>query len=108
MSEIVTVLARLRAKKGQESNLRQGLHALLAPTRAEAGCINYELHESPEEPGLFLFYENWRSQADLDAHFQTPHLKAALKIMPELVDGELELTKWRKVISHAAASGSGA
>jgi quinol monooxygenase YgiN len=97
MSEPVTVLARLRAKKGLESRLRQELHALVAPTLAEAGCLNYDLHESAEEAGLFLFYENWKSQADLDAHFQTPHLRAAVKIMPELVEGDLELTKWKKV-----------
>jgi quinol monooxygenase YgiN len=97
MTEPVTVLARLRAKKGQEDRARQELLKLIVPTRAEAGCINYDLHESSEDAGLFLFYENWRSQADLDLHFETPHLKAAVKIMPDLLDGELELTKWKKI-----------
>ena len=66
MADTITVLARLRAKKGLESRLRQELQSLLDPTRAETGCISYDLHESGEEPGLFLFYENWKSQADLD------------------------------------------
>jgi quinol monooxygenase YgiN len=97
MNEPVTVLARLRAKKGLESRLRQELQKLVAPTRNEGGCINYDLHESAEEAGLFLFYENWKSQADLDAHFQTPHLLAWRKISPELLEGALELTKWKKI-----------
>jgi quinol monooxygenase YgiN len=29
------------------------------------------LHEAPEEPGKFLFHENWTSQAHLDAHLQS-------------------------------------
>jgi quinol monooxygenase YgiN len=94
MSEPLTVIARVRAKAGQESRLRQELQSLLAPTRAEAGCISYDLHQSQSDPALFVFYENWTSQAALDAHFQTPHLQAHLKLVPDLVDGPLDITKW--------------
>jgi len=94
MSEPVTIIARFRAKAGQESRLRQELQRLLAPTRAEAGCINYDLHQSQSDPALFVFYENWASQAALDAHSQTPHLQALLKLVPDLVDGRPDITKW--------------
>ena len=94
MSEQLTIIARFRAKAGQESRLRQELQRLLAPTRAEAGCISYDLHQSQSDPALFVFYENWASQAALDAHFQTPHLQALLKLVPDLVDGRPDITKW--------------
>ena len=94
MSEPVTVVARFRAKAGQESRLRQELQRLLAPTRAEAGCMSYDLHESTSDPALFLFYENWASQEALDEHFQSPHLQALLKLVPALVDGRPDITKW--------------
>ena len=94
MSEPLTIIARFRAKAGQESRLRQELQRLLAPTRAEAGCINYDLHQSQSDPALFVFYENWASQAALDAHSQTPHLQALLKLVPDLVDGRPDITKW--------------
>jgi quinol monooxygenase YgiN len=97
MSEPLTVIARFQAKAGQESRLRRDLQSLLAPTRAEAGCINYDLHQSQSDPALFVFYENWTSQAALDAHFQTPHLQAFLKLVPELTDGAPEITKWARV-----------
>ena len=97
MSEPVTIIARFRAKVGQESRLRQELQRLLAPTRAEAGCISYDLHQSQSDPGLFVFYENWASQAALDVHFQTPHLQALLKLVPDLVDGRPDITKWTVV-----------
>ena len=97
MSEPITLIARLRAKAGREARLRQELQRLLAPTRAEAGCITYELHKSQTDPALFVFYENWKSQADLDGHFETPHLKAVLKLLPELLDGPMDLSKWTKV-----------
>ena len=94
MSEQLTIIARFRAKAGQESRLRQEMQRLLAPTRAEAGCISYDLHQSQSDPALFVFYENWASQAALDAHFQTPHLQAMMKLVPDLVDGRLDITKW--------------
>ena len=96
MGETLTVIARLRAKAGQQARLRHELQGLVAPSRAEAGCLLYDLHESRSEPGVFLFYEIWKSIADLDAHFETPHVKAIGKLFPELLDGELDLTKWTK------------
>jgi quinol monooxygenase YgiN len=97
MSEPVTVIARFRAKEGQESRLGQELQRLLAPTRAEDGCISYDLHQSTSDPALFVFYENWASQEALDAHFQTPHLQALLKLVSDLVEGRPDITKWRIV-----------
>jgi quinol monooxygenase YgiN len=97
MSAPLTLIARMRAKSGQEARLRAELLRLVAPTRAEPGCIGYDLHQSQNDPALFLFYETWKSQADLDAHFETPHLKALAKILPEMLAGEMELTKWMKL-----------
>jgi quinol monooxygenase YgiN len=96
MSEPLIVVARVRAKAGQEARLRHELQGLVSPTRAEAGCLRYDLHESKTEPGWFLFYEMWKSDADLDKHFQTPYLKAFFQMAPELTDGRSEVTKWKK------------
>ena len=94
MNEPVTVIAHFRAKAGLESRLHQELQRLLGPTRAESGCISYDLHQSQSDPALFVFYENWASQAALDEHFQTPHLKALLNMVPDLVDEPPDITKW--------------
>jgi len=79
MSDQLTLIVRVKAKPGQEARLLRELKGMLAPTRAEAGCINYELHQSQSDPALFALYENWVSQAALDAHFETPYLKAVFK-----------------------------
>jgi quinol monooxygenase YgiN len=97
MSKSLTVIARVRAKKGKTAILRKELRRLIAPTHAEAGCISYDLHQSQDDPALFVFYENWKSEAALAAHMQTPHLQAAMKLLPKLVDGPVDITKWSKV-----------
>jgi quinol monooxygenase YgiN len=70
---MVTAVAIARAKPGQEKELGRRMAALVAPTLAEPGCINYDLHRSNSDPGTWMFYENWRTQADLDAHMKTAH-----------------------------------
>jgi quinol monooxygenase YgiN len=53
---------------------RRSFAILVAPTRAEEGCINYDLHRSVEDPGTFMFYENWQSQLLWEQHMESPHL----------------------------------
>ena len=70
----LTVTAKLKAKSGREKQLGEMLQSLIEPTRAERGCINYDLHRSHDDPGLFLFYENWESRPLWEAHMKSPHL----------------------------------
>jgi quinol monooxygenase YgiN len=93
----VTVVATFQSKPGKEAELKQALTALVAPTRQEVGCINYDLHQSPEEPGKFLFHENWTSKAHLDAHLQSAHIKALLPRVPELAVAMAEIKIWERI-----------
>lgn len=72
----LTVIAKLKAKSGQEDALEALLQSLVGPTRAEVGCIAYDLHRSHDEPGLFMFTESWESRASWDDHMRSPHLVA--------------------------------
>jgi quinol monooxygenase YgiN len=93
----ITVVATFQARPGKESELRNALVSLLAPTRKEIGCLNYDLHQSPEEPAKFLFYENWTSKAALDAHLQSEHVKALLPRVDELCTAFPEIKVWEKI-----------
>lgn len=84
--DLLTVIAYMWAAPGKRDELRAELEALVEPTLAEKGCINYDLHQSLEDPDMFLFYENWESGEDLDAHLAAPHLTALAARIPELLD----------------------
>ena len=86
MSEpLLTVVAELNAAPGKESELREALLALIAPTRVEDGCVQYDLHESTDTPGQFVFYENWTSREHLDRPLASPHLAAVTPRCGELL-----------------------
>jgi quinol monooxygenase YgiN len=83
--DLLTVIAYMRAKAGREAELREALEALIKPTIAERGCVNYDLPQGVEDPAVF-FYENWESADDLDAHLDAPHLWHFSSIMGDLLD----------------------
>jgi quinol monooxygenase YgiN len=69
----LTLVALLRAKEGQQLLLEAELRALVAPTRKEEGCLQYDLHRGADQPGTFLFHEVWESREHHAAHTRTPH-----------------------------------
>jgi quinol monooxygenase YgiN len=81
MSKELTVVAKLKAKPEFAEELGQYLYALVEPSRSEADCLNYDLHQSNNDPSIWLLYENWTSKEALDDHFDMPYLRAFL---PEL------------------------
>jgi quinol monooxygenase YgiN len=94
---MITLTAKLKAKPGKEDALRKALLALVEPSRAEAGCIEYILHAIKDDPAAFLFYEIWKDQAALDLHVKTETFTNFIKVKPELVDGDFEIVVLNKL-----------
>ena len=74
----LTILAQITAADGQADRVRAALEALVPITRAEPGCLQYDLHADNETPGFFVFYERWESRDLWQAHMNAPHLAAYL------------------------------
>ena len=96
-AESLTVIAQIKAKIGKESQVRQELLSLVAPSRQDTGCLNYDLHQAADNPALFLFHENWTSQAHLDRHLQKPALQTVLGRLRQLVAEPPQITLWEKI-----------
>ena len=96
MAQLLTVVAEIKAQAGKEEALRQTLLALIEPTRKEEGFVQYDLHVSTNDPGRFVFYENWVSQEHLDRHLASPHLEAFKAAAPGLLGEPPRIeTYWR-------------
>lgn len=91
------LIADLRALPGHETAVRGALQRLVGPSRAEAGCLQYDLHEDRAEPGHFMFFERWADAAALDAHTRTPHYLAAGPQLEGLVAGPTTLTQFKQI-----------
>ncbi len=98
MSEkTLRVVATLKARPEKTGELRALLTGLIARTRGEGGCLSYELLQNRENPAEFTFVEEWTDDAALDAHFETDHIREALKKLPDLLATELDLRRYSLV-----------
>ncbi|MFJ2481987.1 putative quinol monooxygenase [Pseudomonas sp. NPDC087598] len=75
MSQPFTAIATLIAKPGQQHTLEQALHALVAPSRVEDGCSQYDLHRDLADPRVFYVIEHWASEAILQTHNASAHFQ---------------------------------
>lgn len=97
MSKPITVIAYATAKNGKEKEVQDLLFGLLAPTRAEKGCLNYDLHQASENPCEFVFHENWSSQDALKAHLRTVHILETMRKAKDLLAEPVRITLWQKL-----------
>ena len=82
----LTIVARILAKPEKRELVKTELLKLIDITRAEKGCINYDLHQDNENENLFLFYENWESGELWQTHMNNTHLAEYMKA----TDGAVE------------------
>ena len=75
----LTILAQITAVPGKEALVRAEVDKLIPITRAEEGCINYDLHVDNENHGFFVFYENWTNRDLWQTHMNAPHLAAYMQ-----------------------------
>ncbi|MEM9088719.1 MAG: putative quinol monooxygenase [Cyanobacteria bacterium P01_F01_bin.53] len=79
MSEKLTIVARIEANVDKVEFVKAELLKLIPITLAEAGCIQYDLHQDNENPAVFVFYENWESRELWQTHMGNTHLAEYMK-----------------------------
>jgi quinol monooxygenase YgiN len=70
----LTIIANILANEDKIELVKAELLKLIDITRAEEGCINYDLHQDNENPAHFTFYENWETRALWQTHMANQHL----------------------------------
>lgn len=84
--ENVILFVTLTPKAGKEAELESLLRGMCAPSRAEGGCVTYNLYRKADGGGAFHFFEIWKTQGDLDEHRETPHYKNFRAKLGDLVE----------------------
>lgn len=97
MPATVHVVARFRARSGKEQALKSLLTALVAPTRRELGCYQYDLLENTGDPRELSFVERWDGDKAVDQHLETEHVKNMLAQVGDLVEAPPDIRRYRLV-----------
>ena len=80
-----TIVANIHADPDKIALVKTELEKLIPITRAEEGCIQYDLHQDNDNPAHFMFYENWESREQWQVHMIAPHLAAYMKATEDAV-----------------------
>lgn len=75
----LTIVANIHANPDKIELVKAELLKLIPITRAEEGCIQYDLHQDNDNPAHFLFFENWESRELWQVHMNAPHLAAYMQ-----------------------------
>jgi quinol monooxygenase YgiN len=72
---MLSFTVRMRFEEADHEAIRQHLIALTEGSRQEPGCVSYIAHFVSDDPSTVLIYEQYRDEAALEAHRNTPHFK---------------------------------
>ena len=61
------------AKEGCEAKMKELLSAMVAPSKAEHGCLFYEIFQYENERRRFMAVETWEDEAALNGHKNSAH-----------------------------------
>lgn len=76
MSENVKlVIAKFTAVEGKGDALYAAIKRCVNPSRAENGCIHYDVFQSTDDPDTYLIHEKWKNEEAIQFHFEQEHFK---------------------------------
>lgn len=94
----VRVIARFAAMPYKVDEVKAILSDFVIPTRAEKGCIIYELQQNEKDPTDLTFVEEWESEEDLRVHSQSEHLAIGRKKLEGLLMVPADIRLYKLVI----------
>ena len=81
---MIVIAAIFHARPELEADLETALLAMLPSAATESGTLDYSVHRSRDNPGVFFLYEKYADQAALDTHMASVALKTLLERLPQL------------------------
>jgi quinol monooxygenase YgiN len=71
MIERIVVIGRIHALGDYRGELQNLLRNAQLDVRDQAGCLAADFAAALDDPGTYLFVQEWEDQASLDAHYAT-------------------------------------
>jgi quinol monooxygenase YgiN len=92
------IIAKVSVKPDKTRDFIVAAKEIIEKSNKEAGCSFYQLYQDPYDNAKFVFVEEYRNQAAVDAHFATEHFKGFGAKIGDLVAGPPDI----KIITVAA------
>ena len=91
------VVAKLKAKEGDEGEMEKVLTDMVAKVAKEEGTLVYTLHRHKKDPTVFMVYEKYKDKEAFKYHASTSHMKQMFSILQPLLAGEPEIEIYNEI-----------
>lgn len=88
---MISIVAKFTVNEGEEKNFLALTEDLVKASRAEEGCMGYNLHKEVKQARTYCMLEKWRDQAAIDTHNNTPHFTSAIPKIVEIAQVEVDV-----------------
>ena len=85
-------------KEGKVDDVINVFKGLAGPSRAENGCLSYELFQDQKDPRVFSIIEEWADHVALDAHKKADHFVNLVPVLDALTEKKLDFNIFNKVV----------
>jgi quinol monooxygenase YgiN len=87
----VKLIALLHSNTDAEDTFELELKKLVEASVKEEGCLQYELYQFDDERCHYVIMEEWKDEASLKLHHDTPHYKNFGRVAPVLLSKPVEV-----------------
>jgi len=89
---MIIVLAKITSKDGMKDKIVGETKTLIEATRAEEGCIEYNLYSPVGDENILLFVEKWEGKEFLESHVQQDHFLKFGSAIEDYLAEDLEIS----------------
>jgi len=93
---VIVVTGRVSIPSQRREEFLALATGMCAASRGDDGCSGYRVYEDLEQPGRYVFVEEWRDDDALQSHFAQPHtakfMRALVPLLAEPADALFHTT----------------
>lgn len=93
----INLTAIVKSLPNKADEMKELLLELAEGSIGEDACLKYDLHQSDNEPNIFIFHEIWRDLKGLEEHGFQPHILKFRKTSAPLLLEQITVFKTNKL-----------
>ena len=94
---MVNVVAKIKAKAGEQGKVEQALRDIMPKVREEEGTLSYTLSKSQGDPTMLLVLEKYKDMDAFLAHSSTPYVAEMIVAIAPLLDGDMSVEMFDEI-----------
>ena len=95
---MITIVAKKTIKEGKIEEYRMAVEELIHASRAESGCISYDLYQDCNHPAIWTLIEEWEDDDAIQRHNNTEHFTTIVPKLAEFQVAATEVNVYKRIL----------